>query len=106
MSMNARRTILGFPSYQIDRTGQVYRVDGDRAVRVPCDADGRVKITLDHRVVLLNLAEALAHAFPEEPLITPVVVAEPEPLPPDPEPEVPGVEVEGDRVGRRRKKRK
>jgi len=66
MTTNERRPIPTAPGYTIDRLGQVYRHEAGRAVRIPSDAAGRLKLAVGRSVTVLNRREILGVVWPEE----------------------------------------
>lgn len=115
MTTNERRPIPSAPGYTIDRIGQVYRHEAGRAVRVPSDATGRLKLTVGRSCSVFNRREILGVVWPEEVVVEGTVktldeieAAEVKP-PPKPEPveEVeaePEPEVKPDPPKRRRRR--
>lgn len=66
MTTNERRPIPTAPGYTIDRLGQVYRHASGRAVRVPSDAEGRIKIIVGRSCAVINRREILGVVWPDE----------------------------------------
>jgi len=46
--------------------GQVYRLDGARAIRIPSDANGRLKLQVGRSCQVVNRREILGLVWPEE----------------------------------------
>ena len=60
-----RRQIPTAAGYSIDRSGQVYRVEGGHAARVPADTAGRVTLHVGRSCQVLSCSDLLAVVWPE-----------------------------------------
>lgn len=84
-----RRLIKSAPGCQIDVTGAVFQIVGDRAVRVPVSDTGMCSVTVEKpgggkEQMTFNTKKTLVEVFPDK---YKEEAAPPPPPPPKPEPE-------------------